>query len=181
MTRDRGGRNLALAHLEGPGATTELLYPPIEETWRLEDLFGSEREFLAAREALKARLPDAARWRGRLGESAATLVEALDSMADLSRELQRLMAYASMRSDGDTRVAGTLALRQEVELLFTEFGRAAAYVRPEILLISPERIERLPGRGPQARRPTHTSCATWLASASTSSAPPRSASWPRPA
>ena len=149
MTRDRGVWNLALAHLEGPGATTELLYPPIEETWRLEDLFGSEREFLAAREALKARLPDAARWRGRLGESAASLAEALDSMADLSRELQRLMAYASMRSDGDTRVAGTLALRQEVELLFTEFGRAAAYVRPEILLIAPERLSAFLAQEPR--------------------------------
>ena len=27
------------AHLGDPDATTELLYPPIEETWRLEDLF----------------------------------------------------------------------------------------------------------------------------------------------
>jgi oligoendopeptidase F len=128
------------AHLGDPGATTEILYPPVEETWRLEDLFATDSEFLASREALKAKLPDAARWRGRLRESAAVLAEALDAMAALSRELQRLMAYASMRSDGDTRVAGALALRQEVELLFTEFGRAAAYVRPEILTLEPERL-----------------------------------------
>jgi len=48
------------AHLGDPGATTELLYPPIEETWRLEDLFAGEAEFLAARASLKARLPEVA-------------------------------------------------------------------------------------------------------------------------
>ncbi|HEX5044485.1 MAG TPA: oligoendopeptidase F [Candidatus Polarisedimenticolaceae bacterium] len=128
------------AHLGDPGATTELLHPPTEETWRLEDLFATEAEFLAARASFKSRLPEVARWRGRLGESAQVLAQALDFMADLSRELQRLMAYASMRSDADTRVAAALALRQEVELLFTEYGRSAAYVRPEILMLAPERL-----------------------------------------
>jgi oligoendopeptidase F len=141
MTRDRVAASFMVsAHTGLPGGTTELLHPPVEETWRLEDLFSDETSFLSHREALRARLPEAETWRGRLSESGAVLAEALDSLSDVSRELQRLMAFASMRSDSDTRVARHLALRQEVEILFTEYGRKAAYLRPEILAIDPERL-----------------------------------------
>ena len=138
MPKDRIARPHSL--IPDTGAAT-LVAPPCEETWNLEDLYPTEEAFLEHREALRGRLPVVTTFRGRLAESPAVLAEALDTFADLGRELQRMLAYASMRSDGDTREAGALAARQEMELLFTEFGRLASYARPEILSIEPARIE----------------------------------------
>ena len=49
--------------------------------------------------------------------------------------LGRLHAYASMKSDGDLRVASYQGLRQEVEIAFTEMSRRTSYLRPEILAL----------------------------------------------
>jgi oligoendopeptidase F len=109
--------------------------PVLDETWRLEDIFQSDEAFWTEKRRVDAALPGLASFAGRLGSSAESMAEALEAISAVSKSLARLHAYASMKSDGDLRVAAYQGMRQEVELAYTESSRQTAYLRPEILAL----------------------------------------------
>ena len=138
MTR-RGPRHPNEAHASPPAGAAERTAPEAE-TWNPAEIFPTEQSFETAKRALAARLPAMDGYAGRLGESAAVLLEALDALTSLYQAFSKLHAYASMRFDEDTRVAARQGARQEIEILGTEMARHAAYLRPEILALPPGRI-----------------------------------------
>jgi oligoendopeptidase F len=107
----------------------------VEDTWKLEDLYASRQDFTAARDALAKRLPELAKAKGTLGSSPKALKAALDTYFDLGLDLNKLFAYAGMKSDEDTRLAEPMADRQEVGQLATEYSAAASWLAPEILAL----------------------------------------------
>jgi len=122
--------------------------------WKLEDLYATPQDFLAARAALAARLDELERGKGTLATSPAALKQALDTMYGLGKELARLFAYAAMRSDEDTRVPEHLAALQEMQQLATTFAAKTAWVAPEILAMPAGTVDaflaREPGLAPYA-------------------------------
>ncbi len=114
---------------------------PVEETWHLEDIFADDASFEKAKQELSESLPSLEQWSGRLGESAATLADALEQITATFKMLARLRCYTALRSDRDTRNVGNQALRQEIEMLATDVLRAISYLRPELLAMEEERIE----------------------------------------
>jgi oligoendopeptidase F len=125
----------------GSGAAVDT--PPAGETWNLDDLYADLDAFDRARERIAADLPGLDALRGTLDRSGAHLADALDRVYAAARELQRLHAFASMRSDIDMRVAVDQARRQETELLWNEFSTRTSWLRPEILAMDPDRVRRL--------------------------------------
>ncbi len=124
--------------------------PAAEECWNLEDLFADEAAFRKAQRALRDELvPRIERCRGSLLGSATELADALDAASQAHLALHSLYAYASLRSDEDTRIGAHQALRQEIRLLGTEVAKCAAYLRPEILEADPVRIEAFIAREPR--------------------------------
>jgi oligoendopeptidase F len=116
--------------------------PAVEETWRLEDIFPSDEAFAEAKREVDATLPTLDGLAGTLAQGPARLADVLEAISGVSRRLGRLHAYASMKSDGDLRIAAHQALRQEVELAYTELSRRTAWLRPEILALPDGLIER---------------------------------------
>lgn len=112
-----------------------------DETWDLRDICDDDESFARERSALEAGLPALDRWRGRLGESAATLAEALDEITDVYKTFLKLRCYASLRSDRDTRIAVLRAARQRMELIGTEISSRISFLRPEILSLDAETVE----------------------------------------
>src|SRR5512139_1840407 len=100
-----------------PGQERERKDIPEQFKWDLGDLYPSEAAWRQAREGLEARLPQVRTFEGRLGESAAVLEEALETMSSIGRELSRLYAYASQLSDEDTRESKGQAMSQEMTRL----------------------------------------------------------------
>lgn len=125
---------------EDPGGEAAVLDPPADETWNLADLYPDLEAFDAAREAVARDLPALDELRGTVAASAARLADALDRVHDAARELHRLHAYASMRSDVDMRVAADQARRQETELLWNDFATRSSWLRPEILAMDPDQV-----------------------------------------
>ena len=120
----------------------ETTVPPVEETWNLGDLFADDDAFERhKREFQENLLSSVDGFEGRLVESAATLADALDAVCRAREQLQLLHCYASMRSDGDTRVSACQAMRREVELLSTDLSKRLAFLNPEILATDPQTIE----------------------------------------
>jgi oligoendopeptidase F len=113
----------------------------VQHTWNLGEIYPDREAWKQARQDLVSRLPEIEQYRGRLAESAATLLGCLELVADLGKEYTRLYCYASMYSDQDTRDALYLGMEQEIGQLGSEFGAKTAFIEPEILAIDRTQIE----------------------------------------
>ncbi len=110
------------------------------ETWDLTPIFPDEEAFAAERDRLRDGLGALEVHRGTLAHGPAACLAALEAVWERKKALARLHAWAQMRSDEDTRIAGRQRLRQEIELIGTEFGRRISWLRPELLSLTDERI-----------------------------------------
>ena len=109
--------------------------------WDLTELYPDEAAWDAARKGALAALPGIAKYKGRLGEGAETLAEALTLQSDLSRTIARIYVYASLKGDEDVRVAGWQEKQAQAIDLYTAFGEATAWVSPELLTLGKAKID----------------------------------------
>ncbi len=109
--------------------------------WNLRDIFPDEKAFEAAKERVAAVVPTLApQHRGRLGESPAALLAALDGIMNVHRELAALRSYANQLRDEDTRVARPQAMLAEVEQIWVRFNAETSFLRPEILTLDASKV-----------------------------------------
>ncbi|MCG3085606.1 oligoendopeptidase F [Anoxybacillus sp. LAT_35] len=106
---------------------------PVEYTWRLEDIFATDEQWEKEFEEIMSLLPKFSEYKGRLGESAQTLYEALQYRDHVFMRLGKLYAYAHMRHDEDTANSLYQGLETRAEGLYAEAGQATAFIVPEIL------------------------------------------------
>ncbi len=109
--------------------------------WDLSDMYATPEAWTADREALLAMLPVLEGYKGRLGESAKTLLEALDAVGDTEAKVGRLFVYAGLKSDEDLRISENQERRSLGGSLFARYSQATSYFPPEILSVGAERIE----------------------------------------
>jgi oligoendopeptidase F len=126
--------------LAAPVFATERADVPERYKWRIADLYPTEQAWSDARADIAVRIPKVAAFQGRLGESADVFYTALSTYMDLSRDLARLSAYASLRADEDTRVAHLRELDQTASALGVQLGEASSYVTPEILALGAAKV-----------------------------------------
>ena len=108
--------------------------------WDLTLLYKDDAAWHAAKDHLAAEIPKIKNYQGRLGESAATLREAMDLIYGLHKDLDRMAVYSSLKRDGDTRDSAALELSQEADLLGTEFSRATSFVNPELQAVGEAKL-----------------------------------------
>jgi oligoendopeptidase F len=109
--------------------------------WDLADLYPNDAAWETERAALAARLPQIAAYRGKLGESAATLKAALQLQSDIALKVSRLYTYASLKRDEDLRVSANQERSQKATDLYTAFGEAGSWMGPELLTVGQAKIE----------------------------------------
>ncbi len=124
---------------------------PADHTWRLEDLYASDHVWAESKEKLAAEFDGILKYKGRLTTSARELLTCLEFNCHISKELARLQTYAAMKSDQDTRDAKYLAMRQEMELLSTDYSSKASFVKPEIAQMDRNRIDAFIAEEPGLR------------------------------
>lgn len=134
-------RSCSFSQDQGPAQTQERSTIQRKYRWKLADIYPTEEAWGRAKEDLSAELGQIRSFQGRLAQSAPVLLECLQLGSRISKELTRLFCYASMKSDLDTRVSKHLSLRQEIELLLTDYNSQAAFVEPEIKDMEPETID----------------------------------------
>lgn len=108
---------------------------PVQYTWRLEDIFATDEQWEEEFQAIAALLPKFSEYKGRLGESAQTLYEALQYRDHVLFRLGKLYAYAHMRHDEDTANSFYQAFETRAESLYAEAGNVMAFIVPEILAL----------------------------------------------
>ncbi|MDF7777038.1 oligoendopeptidase F [Sphingomonas sp. AOB5] len=113
--------------------------------WDLTDLFKSDADWDAARKGALARLPEIGKFKGRLGESADVLAQALELQTELIKITSRVYVYVSLKADEDVRVAVWQERRAQAYDLFSQFGAASAWVSPELITLGAEKIKAFIG------------------------------------
>ncbi|RBP92186.1 oligoendopeptidase F [Cytobacillus firmus] len=111
-----------------------------EDTWRLEDIFPSDKDWDKEYNEVQKLIPNAGKYQGRLGESAETLYEALQFQDHLLSRLGKLYTYAHMRYDQDTTNSFYQGLDDKIKNLYSEAASALAYIVPELLAEDEEKI-----------------------------------------
>lgn len=113
---------------------------PVELTWDLELIFANSGEFDAAVTELEQQATTFLTYQGQVGQSAQTLLTALEAWLDLDRTLEKIYVYASMKNDQDTKNAEYQALFTRVQKLVAEVSAKIAWFEPELLALSEETV-----------------------------------------
>lgn len=114
---------------------------PIEDTWKLEDIFATDDAWETEFNKIKGMISKIADFQGRLGESAATLYEAFQYQDSILLPIGRLYTYAHMRYDQDTTNSYYQGLNDRARSLYTQVASALAFIVPEILEIDEKKIK----------------------------------------
>ena len=113
---------------------------PEEFTWNLKDMFESDEAWHKEYEALKEIPARIAAFKGRLGESAETLLDYLRLEDELSVRLNMLYGYASCKGDQDTGNGTYQDMRGKAMATLVAVSSADAFAAPEIMAIDEDRL-----------------------------------------
>lgn len=111
-----------------------------ENSWQLEDLFPSQKDWDTAYEELKKLKNKAVDYEGKLNTPAnVKAVFALED--DLSLQIERLYVYAHLNHDQDTTNPTYQALVQKAKKLSVEVSEALSFITPEILALPEQELD----------------------------------------
>ena len=110
------------------------------DTWDLTHLFTDVDKWSEDFAWLQLAYPKITEWKGRLGESAATLAECLEFEKSLDLKIERLFHYASLQLSEDSANPDYLARIGQLQNLLTKISEAASFLSPEIQAIPDERF-----------------------------------------
>jgi oligoendopeptidase F len=115
---------------------------PAEQQWAVESIFPDDAAWEAGLAGLQATLDEARRFRSRLGEGPEVLAEYLATWERLSRSLDRVMVYATMRAAVDAGDETAAALADRARGVGSDAQAALAFVEPELLAVGVETLRR---------------------------------------
>jgi len=122
---------------------------PNEKKWNVESVFPSAEAWEAEFARVESLLPRFAVYQGRLGESAATLKEALMRDSEVGVATDKVYLYASMLAAGDTGDQAAAALSSRARGLYARYRAATAFYEPELLTLAPELINTWQAQEPE--------------------------------
>lgn len=119
----------------GGGATPTRAEAAASDTWDLAPLYPNAEAWSADFGRLQQEYPALVSFRGKLGQSAATLRDGLEADKRVSQLVEKLYHYASLRAAEDSSDAANLAREAQLQNLLTKIGEACAFMAPEIQAI----------------------------------------------
>ncbi|MGX6442238.1 oligoendopeptidase F [Neobacillus sp. K501] len=124
---------------------------PVEETWRLEDIFASDQDWEKEYQEVKNQIPGIKEFEGNLGKSADILYNALQFQDKLLERLGKLYTYSHMRYDQDTTNSFYQGLDDKIKNLYSQAASQLAFIVPEILEIKESKINEFFGTKPELK------------------------------
>lgn len=116
---------------------------PVEFTWNLEDLYPTDDAWLEDLEALQKAVTELApAYKGKLSESAKTLLSYLQKQDELDLAISRLANYAMRKSDQDSTVAKYQDFVGKVMNFFVNVNSLFAFATPELIAMEDENLAK---------------------------------------
>jgi oligoendopeptidase F len=112
---------------------------PDSDKWDLTHLFADVGKWQEDVAWIAATFPRINEWKGRVGQSAATLAELLEFEKQLDLKIERVYHFASLQLAEDSSNNEYLSRIGQLQNLMTKIGEATAFVVPEIQAIDDAR------------------------------------------
>ncbi len=109
--------------------------------WNTDDIFPNRQAWQVEYAALEAQIAELAKAKGTLAKDAQTLRQFLDRRDKTEARIDRVMVYASLLSDQDTRDGKHQAMDSKAMSLAVRYNEATAWLEPEVTAIPFETIE----------------------------------------
>mgnify|MGYP001828080275 CR=1 FL=1 len=132
-----------------PNATRDQI--PTAYQWHPTDIFTDNTAWEAEMTAVAADIPKLTEYQGRLGESAATLLEVNKVSEDLVNRFYKLYMYAQTKYDVNQGDSAARTMDGRVKAMLPAYGEATSWIEPELLEIDPARIEQFMAEEPELR------------------------------
>lgn len=113
----------------------------LEDTWKLEDMLASDREWENLYQQEKEELQKYPQYKGRLGESADTLYQCLKFDDERSWKIEILYMYARMRMDQDTGNQHYQEMFARAQSLSSSAAQQSSFMAPELLALPEEKLK----------------------------------------
>ena len=113
---------------------------PDDHKWDLTALFNSDEDWEKWFAEVESRINSYADFKGRLAESVPVCKEAIDFHLALSRKIDRIYAYAQLKSDEDKSNQFYLGLHQRAIGLNRRASEASSFMIPEIQAIADDQM-----------------------------------------
>lgn len=128
---------VSAAVAEAPAAKKTPLRSEVaaENTWDLTTLFADDESWENAFRALQESYKNISAFRGRVGESTATLLAALECEKDIDLRVETLNQFVALRTTEDSADSAALARESRFESLLVHVGEAFSFLGPEIQAI----------------------------------------------
>ena len=114
---------------------------PEKYKWNLQDVYKSVDDWKSDYNKIESQINEVEQYKGKVGESAETFYNALNSYFSLQKEFAKLYDYASKLSDENLNNSANQALKQKASNLGTKISESTAFLRPEILNIDGSKIK----------------------------------------
>ena len=115
---------------------------PAQYKWNMQDMFASDELWEEEAKMVSALAKEAAQYRGKLAESAATLLAAFEKNDELNYHATRVYVYANQRYHEDTAIAKYQGYAAKADAVLVEVGSSVSYLSPEILSIDEAVLEQ---------------------------------------
>jgi oligoendopeptidase F len=113
---------------------------PDSDKWDLTHLFSDVNKWSEDFAWLQQNYPKLTDWKGRLGESAATLAASLEFEKSLDQKIERVYHYASLQLAEDSAHPDYLARMGQLQNLLTKISETASFLGPEIQAIPEDKF-----------------------------------------
>ncbi|MFK8215392.1 oligoendopeptidase F [Haloferax volcanii] len=112
-----------------------------EYKWDLDSIYASDEEWEEAYEDVAEHVPELAGYEGRATEDPETLLELLETMEEVLREVSMVVSYANLRSSQDTRNQEYQAQAGRAEALASRARSAVSYLDPELQALGRDGVD----------------------------------------
>ncbi|WP_156643724.1 oligoendopeptidase F [Lentibacillus sp. JNUCC-1] len=114
---------------------------PVEHTWDLTDLFQTHTDWEKELEALQKDVTTVTQFKGKLGESAQTLLEALQALEAYQKRLIRVGTYANLISSADGSDSENQAAAAKVGAAMAQISAKLSFFNSELLTVPADTLE----------------------------------------
>jgi oligoendopeptidase F len=115
---------------------------PIENQWKLTDLFADQAAWDKENNEVKAKLSKIKDYQGKL-TNAAAIQQCFELEDEISHHAERLYVYANMKHHEDMADPTYQALSERARKLSVEVNENLSFISPEILTLSDDQLQNL--------------------------------------
>ena len=110
------------------------------QTWNAESVFASSDEFDIELQNMLDTLPEITKYKGHLGDSVDTFLEAFKAMNALEQRSMKVRVYASLSSAVDANDDKAAAMNGKAMSALAQVGAAVSFVEPELLSVGEAKL-----------------------------------------